>query len=94
MADEPITKFVHGPYKDLHVAQHEADLLVYEPITQWSVVELFGPQFSRPAPSGQGETWGTLFVVPTDRADEFAEFKGAEHHQVVDTYGYEQETAE
>lgn len=86
---DPVSQYVHGPYKAVEKAREDAYMLVDPPITQWSVVELFGPEFDKPARDGSDETWGMLFVVPTDRADEFAESRGAESHGIVDTYGYD-----
>lgn len=83
-----VLNFAHGPYKALERAQDAAYLLVDPPITEWAVVELFGPRFNQPE-RPDGEQYGELWVVPADRADEFAEAKGAESRQVVDGYGYE-----
>jgi hypothetical protein len=87
---EPVTDFAHGPYKSALKAGEAAYMLVDPPITQWSVIELFGEGYDRPV--GGGEIHGELWVVPTDRADEFAETKDAESFGYVDTYGYESES--
>lgn len=63
----------HGPYRSLDKAQEAAYLLVDPPLTQWAVVELFGPGFDRPAADGSGETWGELWVMPDGMEAEFAE---------------------
>lgn len=79
-----------GPYRDLERAREAAEMSVDPPLTQWSVVELFGEGFDQPARDGSGELWGTLFVVPSDLADLFADQREAvTHHQIVDTFGYE-----
>jgi hypothetical protein len=98
---DDLLPYAHGPYRGeamraLAKAQHDAELLVGDgtperPYTQWSVVELFGPAFDRPGPN-EGEVFGELWVVPTERTDEWADEKGAESRQIVDTFGYEMET--
>jgi hypothetical protein len=85
-----VLNFAHGPFSLLERARESAYDLVDPPITQWSVVELFGPNFDQPE-RADGERYGELWVVPSERADEFAEAKDADDHQIVDTYGYENE---
>lgn len=85
-----VLNFAHGPYKALERAQDDAYNLVDPPITEWAVIELFGPGFDKPE-RADGEKYGELWVAPCDRADELAKAKGAESHQIVDSYGYQSE---
>lgn len=84
-----VTELAAGPYRRLERASEDAHDSVDPPYTLWAVVELFGPGFDRPAGDGSGETWGELWVLPAELVDEFAEIKGAETHQIVESAGYE-----
>jgi hypothetical protein len=84
----------HGPYRDINKARDGAYSRVDPPYTLWVVIELFGPDFDRPATDGSGDTWGELWVLPDELAAEFAEAKEAESYHVVDSYGYDNPSVE